>query len=58
MGSYADKATKDKAMAAHLKQRGVRRTVQRCPLDHRHLIPTGGSVAQHLSTCAMGKRSA
>lgn len=34
MAGKAAKGTKDKAMAAHLKEKGVRRTTGQCPSCH------------------------
>jgi len=39
-GGKNDRRAKDKAMAAHLKAKGVRRTTMQCPMCH-HLIAVG-----------------
>lgn len=42
-----DRAARDKAMAAHLKARGVVRTTMRCPLCH-HVVGVDGGLKTHM----------
>lgn len=52
-----DRAAKDKAMAAHLKKHGVRRTSTMCPFSSRkngaHSVGLNNLVG-HLQTCKAG----
>jgi hypothetical protein len=48
----ADRSTKDKAMAADLKKRGVERTTGSCPMGCGRAIPNGGGpLLVHLGQC-------
>lgn len=48
----AERRNKDKAMAAHLKERGVRRTSGACPMGCGRGISNGGeALITHLNTC-------
>ena len=52
--SAADRSTKDKAMAAHLKSIGDKRTHMRCPMCHA--VIGLHTIYGHLSVHAGGKR--
>ena len=53
----AENRQKSAAMAAHMKERGIRRTTGSCPWGCGHQITIGGpALLTHLNTC-QGKRS-
>lgn len=52
MSRAAEQRAKDSAMAAHLKERGVKRTTGACPWGCGTGILNGGKVLSvHLNTC-------
>lgn len=46
MAGLGDRSAKDKAMAANLKAKGVKRTTKLCPMTHKP-IPLHQPVAKH-----------
>lgn len=48
----AERVAKDKAMAAYLKERGVKRTTGQCPWGCGRAVSNGGGpLLIHLNTC-------
>lgn len=54
----AERRNKDKAMAAHLKERGVKRTSGMCPWGCGRGVTNGGeSLITHLNVCKGSPRT-